>query len=265
MPSPFPGVDPYIEGQRWRDFHATLITVIREMLTPRVRPRYVVEVDEYVYLARGEEDPDRLIEPDIAIVEAEPAWGATPPNSGGTALAVQPALHTVPVPKRFRQAFLSIRNRDFQQVVTVIELLSPWNKTAGEGRSEYLVKRSNIFHTLAHLVELDLLRGGVRLPTREPLAAADYYAFVCRRERLPKVAVYGWTLQQPLPPIPIPLTGDDPDVILDLQTAFTTTYDRAGYDYALDYRRPLVPPAEPALADWLRSQLGPPGTDDPRV
>ena len=260
MPSPFPGMDPFIESQRWRDFHTRFITMLSERLTPCVRPRYVVEVEEYVYLAREEEDPDRLIEPDLAIVETDRDWGTRSRSAGGAAVAIQPVVHTVPVPKRFRQAFLTIRSRESQNVVTVIELLSPWNKTAGEGRSEYLVKRSNVFCTPAHLVELDLLRGGQRLATREPLAVADYYVFVCRKERLPQVDVYGWTLRQPLPAIPIPLAGEDPDVDLDLQAAFTTTYDRAGYDCALDYRRSVEPSLEPATADWVRSLIpGPPG------
>jgi len=255
MPSPFPGMDPFIEGQRWRDFHTTFVTVIREMLTPQVRPRYVVEVEEYVYLAREDEDPDRLIEPDVAVVEsgAEPVAGLRSP--AGAASVAAPVIHTVPVPRRYRQAFLTIRNRQWQNVVTVIELLSPVNKKAGEGRNEYLVKRSNVFHTPAHLVEIDLLRGGERLPTREPLEPADFYAFVCRTERLPQVEVYPWTLRQPLPVIPIPLAGEDPDVPLDLQAAFTTTYDRAGYDYSLDYLRPVEPPLEPSAAEWARTIL----------
>ena len=260
MPSPFPGMDPFLESQRWRDFHTRFITILSERLTPCVRPRYVVEVEEYVYLAREEADPDRLIEPDLAIVDTDRDWSASLRSAGSTAVAIQPMVHTVPVPKRFRQAFLTIRSRESQNVVTVIELLSPWNKTAGEGRSEYLVKRSNVFCTPAHLVELDLLRGGQRLATREPLAPADYYVFVCRKERLPQVDVYGWTLRQPLPAIPIPLAGEDPEVDLDLQAAFTTTYDRAGYDYALDYRRSVEPSLEPATADWVRSLIaGPPG------
>jgi len=255
MPSPFPGMDPFIESQRWQDFHTTFITILREMLTPRVRPRYVVEVAQYVYLAREEQDPDRLVEPDLAIVDTAQTWTSEPAGSGGTALAVQPVVHTVLVPQRFRQAYLTIRNREFQEVVTVIEVLSPWNKTPGDGRTEYLVKRTNVYLTPAHLVELDLLRGGQRLPTREPLAPADYYAFVCRKQRLPKVDVFAWTLQQALPPIPIPLAGDDPDVVLDLQVAFTTTYDRAGYDYALNYRRPVEPPLPPAVAEWAATLL----------
>jgi hypothetical protein len=213
MTCPFPGMDPFIEGQLWQDFHASFLLVIREMLMPQVRPRYFVEVEQYVYLAREAEDPDR----------------------------------------RRRQAFLTIRNRRLQNVVTVIELLSPWNKAPGDGRSEYLVKRTNIVCTLAHLVELDLLRGGQRLPTREPLAPADFYAFVCRKDRLPQAEVYGWTVRDKLPTIPVPLAGDDPDVSLDLQAAFTTTYDRAGYDYALDYRGPVEPALDASAADWVRS------------
>jgi hypothetical protein len=250
-------MDPFIEGQRWKSFHTLFISALHEMLVPRVRPRYVVEVEEYVYLAREEEDPDRLVEPDLAIVDAADDWTSEPANSGGTALAVKPVVHTLPVPKRFRQAFLTIRNREFQNVVTVIELLSPWNKAPGQGRTEYLVKRTNLLLTPAHLVELDLLRGGQRLPTREPLTPADYYALVCRKERLPAADVYAWTLQQPLPPIPIPLAGDDPDVVLDLQAAFTTTYDRAGYDYSLNYRRAVEPPLAPAVADWAQTVLKP--------
>lgn len=255
MPSPFPGMDPFIEGQRWQDFHTTLITIVREMLMPQVRPRYVVEVEEYVYLARQDEEPERLIEPDLAIADAGESWRGGLAAPGGPALAVQPIVHTVPVPRRYRQAFLTIRNRESQHVVTVIELLSPWNKMPGEGRTEYLTKRTNVFLTPAHLVELDLLRGGQRLPTREPLTPADYYAFVCRKERLPKVEAYGWTLQQPLPTIPIPLAAEDPDVVLALQTAFGTTYDRAGYDYALNYQRAVEPPLAPAVAEWVQTIL----------
>ncbi len=255
MPSPFPGMDPFIEGQRWKGFHTRFVTVLGEMLVRQVRPRYIVEIEEYVYLTCDDLEPDSLIEPDFAVAETGSGPVVRSQCLAGTAAMIQPVVHTVPVPKRFRQAFLSIRSRQSQNVVTVIELLSPWNKTAGEGRNEYLVKRSNIFFTPAHLVELDLLRGGERLPTREPLESADFFAFVCRKERLPKAEVYAWTLRQPLPTVPVPLAGDDPDVPLDLQAAFITTYDRAGYDYALDYRRPIEPPLDPATADWVRLVL----------
>ncbi len=255
MPSPFPGMDPFIEGQMWQDFHTTFVTVIRERLMPQVRPRYVVEVEQYVYLAREGEEPDRLVEPDLAVAEGSPALIA--PEGGSTLMVtLAPSIHTMPIPRQHRQKFLSIRDSQSRDIVTVIELLSPWNKRPGDGLSEYLVKRSNIFCTPAHLVEVDLLRGGKRLATREPLAAADFFVFVCRSEVQSRVEAYGWTLRDRLPVIPVPLADGDPDVPLDLQAAFTTTYDRAGYDYALDYRSPVKPPLDAATAEWVRSVVG---------
>ena len=255
MASPFPGMDPFIEGQRWSDFHTRFITMLSEWLTLQVRPRYVVEIEEHVYLVREDEISDRWIEPDVSVVETASEPAVRLPGSAGATVTITPALHTVPVPKRYRQKYLTLRDRQWRNVVTVIELLSPWNKKHGDGRDEYLVKRSNVFHTPANLVELDLLRGGQRLPTREPLEPADFYAFVCRRERLPQVEVYVWTLRQPLPTIPVPLAEEEPDATLDLQGAFTTTYDRAGYDYGLDYRQPVEPPLERSAAEWVRSIL----------
>jgi hypothetical protein len=57
--------------------------------------------------------------------------------------------------------------------------------------------------------------------------------------------------------VPVPLAPEDPDVPLDLQAAFTTTYDRAGYDYSLDYRRSPEPPLDPPATEWVRSVLTP--------
>ncbi len=253
MPSPFPGMDPFIEGQRWHDFHTTFIPVLRELLTPAVRPRYVVDVEQYVYLTREEEVPDRGIEPDLSVIEESVEMTVEPVSSAAAAMTLAPAIYTLPFPRRRRQKFLTIRDRELRRVVTVIELLSPWNKSPGQGCTEYLVKRANVFQTLTNLVEIDLLRRGQRMATREPLAPADYYAFICRGERLPKIEVYPWTVRDRLPVIPVPLASGEPDVSLDLQEAFNRTYDRSGYDYSLDYRRAFEPPLEASLEEWVRS------------
>jgi hypothetical protein len=260
MPSPFPGMDPFIESQRWQGFHTRFIVVLGDMLVAQVRPNCVVEVEEYVYLSRDDSEPDRLIEADVALVETMPKpaverqAGESVRQEGGVATLV-PAMHTVTVSRRRRQKFLTIRNRQFQHVVTVIELLSPWNKTPGDGLSEYLVKRNNIFNARTNLVELDLLRGGQRLPTREPLAQADFYAYVCRAELLPKIEIYAWALRDRLPGIPVPLSSNEVDVRLDLQLALTTTYDRCGYDYAIDYTQAIEPSLDDASLEWVRSFL----------
>ena len=103
----------------------------------------------------------------------------------------------------------------------------------------------------ANLVELDLLRGGKRLPV-VGMPPGDYFAIVSRGHRRPRADVYPWTLRQPLPTIPIPLKKDEPEVPLDLQAVFTTVYDRARYQLSLNYAaKPGVPLSE-ADASWQR-------------
>jgi hypothetical protein len=149
-------------------------------------------------------------------------------------------------------------------VVTVLETLSPGNKRPGsDGRREYLKKREEILQSQTHLVELDLLRGGQRMPTVRPLPSADYCAIVSRSQRRPRADAYVWTIRDPLPTIPIPLNKGDPDVALDLQAVCTTVYDRARYHLSLDYSASLAPPLSEAEREWLnqRRQSGSGGSN----
>ena len=256
MPSPFPGVDPFIESSRkWKGFHSQFVPAIGQALIPRIRPRYVVDIEEYVWLF-SDDDLKEIIGPDVAIADTQDAWPGPFDESGtATAVAVRPAIRTIVAPKHVRQKYLVIRNRDSLEVVTAIELLLPKNKRPGFDQRDYLAKRENVLETPASLVELDLLRGGTRLPPTEPLPAADFYAFVCRRYESPQVEFHSWTLREPLPPVPIPLAEGDPDVQLDLQSVFTTTYERAGYDYSLDYGRTISPGLSKADSRWARQLL----------
>jgi hypothetical protein len=110
----------------------------------------------------------------------------------------------------------------------VIEILSPTNK-AGEGFSKYLRKRRATIRQKVHLVEIDLLLGGERLPMAEPLPPGDYCAVVSRSEERPASSVYAWTIRDPLPSVLIPLKRPDPDATLDLAAHFATAYDRGRY------------------------------------
>ena len=255
MPSPFPGMDPFIESQAWEDFHHALIEGIREMLTPRVRPRYVVRVEQRVYVEHEPDERAAVIRPDVTVLERT-AREARAEGPTATAVAVAPVMLTLPMPERKRETFLTIRERETMTVVAIIEVLSPGNKRPGsDGRREYLSKREAVLQSAMHLIELDLLRGGERLPTVEPLPPADFYIFVCRAQHRPMAEVYGWSLRQRLPTIPVPLAGTDPDVAVDLQSIVNTVYDRDGYDYSLDYRRPPEPPLSETDAVWLQQLL----------
>jgi len=255
MPSPFPGMDPFIENQEWSDFHPNLIVRIQESLVPKVSPRYLVRIERRVYVEHSSDGDREWVRPDVTVLDRDRTPG---PGSGGTALAteLEPIVLTLPMPETLRESYLIVRERETMEVVTVIEVLSPGNKRPGaDGRREYLGKREEVLGSASHLVELDLLRGGDRLPTVQPLPEGDYYAFVSRANRRPRVEVYAWPLRRALPTIPIPLSNGDPDVSLDLQKALNTVYDRAGYSYSLDYSHPLRPPLSDAEQTWFRQFL----------
>ncbi|HUG89356.1 MAG TPA: DUF4058 family protein [Planctomycetaceae bacterium] len=266
MPSPFPGMDPYIESQEWEDFHTRFVTEIGNSLVPYLRPRYEARIERRIYVARTTGEPARVLIPDVAVVKqngGRRTEGTGTDDTQGTGVAtltrpqvvVEPVRCRLPLTEEHREAFLTIRRAGTKEIVTVLEVLSPDNKRPGhKGRRKYLRKREAVLDSPASLVELDLLRGGTRLPMEDPIPVGDYYAFVSRG-REPLANVYAWSLRHAVPPLPVPLAEGDRDVPLDLQAVFTTVYDRAGYDYSLDYHSPLTPPLPAEDAEWAAALL----------
>lgn len=256
MPSPFPGMDPYVEAQLWPGFHTQMIAGLQARLVPLLRPSYLAMIEERVYIETAPESLPRTFCPDVRVTRA--------PTPGGALTVVTPVQVPLPEPERLREPFLEIRRRDGREVVTVLEVLSPSNKRAGStGRREYLSKRQAVLESRAHLVELDLLRGGERLPMAVPLPAGDYCVIVSRAERRPIADVWPFTLKHRLPVIPLPLGEDDADVQIDLQDLCQSVYDNAGLDYSLDYSQPLNPFPTPEVMNWIEELLrAPEGPDN---
>jgi hypothetical protein len=150
------------------------------------------------------------------------------------------------------QRRLNIIRRNDSQVVTVIELLSPSNKMPGEkGFDAYLAKRNEFIESDVNLVELDLLRGGKRLPMRGKLPSGDYYAIIGRAAERPHCEVINWRLPSKLPTIPIPLSAEDDETQLDLAEVFRNAYEPGMYDRRLPYHEPLQPKPDDALQKWI--------------
>src|SRR5215510_9462003 len=165
MPSPFPGMDPYLEGDMWQEFHETLASAMRAQLLPLLAPKYVALLAKRYILTRptmGIVDlPSRIVYPDVHVVApptAPPATGRDWSPSAVVEPAVElPSILSEEVPQ------LSIEIRDVAQrlLVTVIEILSPVNKRS-EGAREYDARRIDLLSTRTHLLEIDLWRRATR-------------------------------------------------------------------------------------------------------
>jgi hypothetical protein len=253
-------MDPFIESSDWEDFHANMITAIQAALVPIVRPGYSVRAERRVYIDHPGDEPTAY-RADLAVIQKDDPSATkevrqSTANYESATYDLVPVERYLPGPVETIENYLVIRHLGSGDVVTVIELLSPSNKRIGsEGRKAYLNKREEILSTRTNLVELDLLRGGARLPTVQPLPPGDYFAFVCRAKRRRVASVYAWPLEHRLPVIPIPLAIDAPEVPLDLQKVFSDVYDRAGYDYSLQYQTPLAVPLSVAHSQWAQSLL----------
>jgi hypothetical protein len=149
-----------------------------------------------------------------------------------------------------RESYLEIMHRPTQKLVTVLELLSPANKVK-PGYHDYLSKRNLIMREPVHMVELDFLLGGKRVPTRKPLPSGDCYAIVSRYTTRPLAEVYAWSLRDRLPAIRIPLREPDPDLVLDLSAVYEETFTRGRYHRSLRYDRPPPVPVEGAGGEWI--------------
>lgn len=271
MSSPFPGMDPFIEGQRWWQFHGAFIHAIQEALIPQLVPRYIAVVEERVYLEWFPEPPEELViapirhrEPDVAVIETQPSGAVAVATQAVTEILIDPERAKgatevelmEPTSEAYRERFVEIRVRETGELVTVIELLSPSNKRKGSvGWHEYLTKRHEVLFSRVHLVELDLLRGGERMPLRKGEPKGDYRALLSRWEWRPKALIWHWQLRDLMPTIPIPLKGKEEWVKLDLQGVFNTVYERGGYRYLLNYRRPIEPPLSDEDKAWLGEVL----------
>jgi hypothetical protein len=240
MPSPFPGIDPYLESQGyWPDFHASFMLYCRDALNDVLPEPYEARLGEQLRLIELRDPEIRTVLPDVAILEE--AAGRRGEAEAVTGVATLDPI-TIDLPAEevveVRDLWIEIHHRPDRSLVTAIEILSPANKT-GQGHWDYLAKRRKLIRQDVHLVELDLLIRGRRLPMQQELPPADFYAFVSRAARRPKCDVHAWSVRQPLPRIPIPLLAPDPDVILDLPALFALGYERGRYARALDYSAPL--------------------------
>lgn len=246
MPTPFPGMDPYLEQpELWPNVHSSLIVALRDDVAPRLRPRYYVAIEERTTRV-APEDVLFAVRPDVAVIgvnQANEAAAVYAPVGG--MLTVQ-----VPLPDEIRETYLEIRTAGENRVVTVLEILSPTNKRPGAGRRFYEEKRLALFGTRTHLVEIDLLRDGLPPSMAGCPPEVDYRILISRSSRRPHADLLIFSVREPIPAFALPLLPGDEEPTVELNRLLHALYDRAGFDLRVDYARPPDPPLNAEDAAW---------------
>ena len=257
MKSPFPGMDPYLET-RWEDMHQRLAVYACDLLQPRLPEDLWARVEERVFV-ETDAGPKRQFVPDTLVSQVYPLPKphAVELKEAGLAIA-EPVVFDLQE-LEITEAYVTITDRQGGGVVTVIEFLSPTNKTGGAGQAKYLAKQAEVLRSDASLVEIDLVRCGRRvlaLPHCEiPVHyRGDYLTCISPGWKRNRRELYPMPLRQRLPILPLPLRPQESRMNLDLQALVDQAYAMGRYD-RLDYGTELDPPLSAEDTAWAEGLL----------
>ena len=268
MPSPFPGMDPFLEDPAgFRDFHDTLVVSLRFDLQARLPPGYFTRTNRRVWIEASERPV--FSDLDVSIRRGRPHGAA----GGGVAAVGTPLVIEGVATEPEWQTYLEVfdRNRGRDRLVTAVEVLSPINKRAGENaRGSYLQKQRELIAGSVSLLEIDLLREGVHSTAvdgdglRSEAGRFDYHVCLSDTHEPGRFFTYPFTVRDPLPVVAVPLSEGCGAVSLPLQEVFTKLYDGSGFRDEIDYTVDPPPPAfPPDDAAWVRETLAAAGFHTP--
>jgi hypothetical protein len=250
MLNPFPGMNPYLEHpELWHQVHNRLIVGIADAIADRVAPKYLVSIEQRIY--QSFDDPQSLVGiADVGI--KRDAWGTEPNDrdEGSVSTLIKPQRVQVEMPWEVKERYLEVREVATKELVTVIEVLSPTNKKAGEGRSLYEAKRIKTLTSMTNLVEIDLLRSGKPMMV-QGAPKSQYRILVSRASDRPNADLFAFDLPEEIPNFPVPLRGETPEPIVDLQAVLNDTYRRGRLDLLIDYQSEPVPGLKKSDRQWL--------------
>lgn len=258
MKSPFPGMDPYLE-LHWRDVHQRLITYTSDRLQSKLPDDLIARMEEQVYVEPHDGQAEgRIIYPDVRVTEHR----GRDPGNGGVAVIEEVVAEplVVYVPEPATEPYIEIREAGARQrLITVIEILSPSNKSTPRGRKKYREKQDELEGAGVGLVEIDLLRRGLWMMAvprkRIPAGRRAEYGACVRRGWDPwRLEYYAFALRQRLPSIPVPLRKRDQPVPLNLQALVDQCYANGRYD-SIDYKADLEPAFDQSDANWIDDLL----------
>ncbi len=255
MPSPFPGMDPFLEGSLWADVHQELSSVIRLQLLRQISPKYIAAINTYTAKDEGFKEDVGIMYPDVGILPS-----GREPDSPTSVISTQTISHPILefeelMTPNINIPFIEIRDQQSRVLITCIELISPANKR-NPTFEDYKRKRQSMVDSRVHFLEIDLIRRGKRIFHHPKTPKKDYQATLFRAN-LRRTQIWTFDLEDPLPVLPVPLRDPDPDAILNLREALDTAYERGMYHLSINYAEEPPPPDmenKEKLA-WLKKKM----------
>jgi hypothetical protein len=260
-------MDPYLEQSAfWSSFHSRLIVALADAIEPQLSSQYYVEVETRTYQSDESEEvligiPDAIVfstQSDVTTGEQLSPSDTILTYPMTIVTQARPEQVSVPMPLEIKERYLEVRSIRTDEVITVIELLSPNNKRSGDGRTAYEKKRRAILGSTTHLVEVDLLRGHKPMAILGVKYKSEYRILISRSHQRPVADLYNITLLQQLPTFSVPLKPNEEEPLVHLQELFNGVYDRARYATRIDYSQPIPPPAlSETNRQWVEKLLAP--------
>ena len=247
-------MDPFLE-LHWSDVHAALIGYVRDALSPQLPDSLVGRIEANILLEDLDSGQRYSARPDV-FVATSPARFSTGQQTGSAVLDEPVFIQRLETTRIER----SIHITDLQgnRLITVIEILSPWNKTPASARRAYLKKRDKYLAGDVHFVEIDLVRAGDWSRMVSGSILLDDLRTTYRISVFPAgndgMYLYPIPLTSRLPTIAVPLRPQDKPAVLALQGLLDQAYERGRYS-GLDYSKPCSPPLTNAEAEVVRPLL----------
>jgi hypothetical protein len=246
-------MDPYLE-RHWLAVHTQLVASASAALNQVLPEDLVARPEERLGIESGDPtEPTHEVAPDVRVFEP----GFSPAQGGGPLLAApfKLVVNLDPITERY----VKIIRPDDERLVTVIEFISPSNKS-GRGLDRYTLKREEFLEANVHVVEIDLTRrGDWRALLRPHLcpkeAVAAYRATIRLGGRREAAYLYPMSVQLALPAVPIPLRPRDPEIKLDLQSLLEEAYATGRHSRTIDYAKPCDSPLDADDAAWAGEML----------
>lgn len=252
MTSPFPGMNPYLEGDLWPDVHNAIISKIRQLIVPKISPKYVARIQRYVVEDDNTQGELGVMYPDVEILKNK-SWKESATQYGNTSKA-SPASISIPVTPIIpvKIPFIEIKDAKNNLVITLIEVLSPVNKRS-PGLQPYLEKKRKSHAAGVHFMEIDLLRRGKRTVQHPSFSPTDYL-IALTKGHAKKTDIWSIPLPNRLPIIPVPLAEVNEFVVLDMQKALDQIFEEAAYGLSINYTEAPPPPKlSPENQEWLKT------------